>query len=989
MLTSNIPESVINQVASSKPFTFLTTEEFSYLRSNSKVVDCPLGTRILEPAFQSDSLYLLLSGKIRFLAKSNIDNTLFTFDTRGAGQLIGFSTLIAPYRYEYVQTAQDSILLALPGDAFSQLYESNPVFKDFFYSLNYSPEIAFVLGQIWSKLFIRVPSEEQSWLIHSVKSTIKCTHSLPRDHIGYQLFGISHSGEVVHYPHHSSIEDVETSDFVAHFLVKDEYVVPYIYGDSNDADHSELSFTSSPAPDITKLHDYHKNNLHRDAHNLLNSFVSIAPFDYDNKESSRGYLRTLFSEILAEFNVAPQKDFLNSLLNTALTVSPQLPSAAFVSILERLSITANVFSIPTPKFPYLDFPCIVRSPSKAYIYIKSKHGAIYSCFHPILGPCSLTLEQLIDPSTDSSEIISIYSTSSTVTNVFNLGFFLPLIRKYSVSLVLVFFASFAAQSAGLAIPLLIQQIIDKTIQQGNLTSLNFLGATLILLALFQAFLMALRTFIFKDTTDRMDIHLGTVVIDKLLKLPLSYYDQRPVGELSQRLGEMTNVRNFMTGTALTSVLDIVFSLFYIIVMFLYSPLLSLVALSTLPVYIVILIFVAPIYKSLIRSGAVAQAKTQSHIIEVLTAIQTVKAQSLELTSRWKWQDLYKQVIHSGFKAATVSVVTGQLGGVLNQISSLLIIWVGMHLILKGELTLGMLIAFRIIAGNVTSPLLRLSNLYQSYQEVSLSLDRLSDIANRNSEGYADTSQLALPPVTGHIDFRSVFFTFPGTQKPILTNLSFVVEPKTFVGLVGLSGSGKTTVLKLLTRLYEPSSGIILLDGYDINKVSLSTVRSQIGFVPQDSYLFEGTVRDNLTLTASSASDEQIINSTTIACAHDFIMSLPNGYSTVLSERGSNLSGGQRQRIVIARTLLAKPSLLVFDEATSALDVQTESSIIKNLQTMLPDTTILFVTHRLTSLTSANHVIYMENGSVVEQGSHPYLIAKNGPYSALYAQQAST
>ena len=347
--------------------------------------------------------------------------------------------------------------------------------------------------------------------------------------------------------------------------------------------------------------------------------------------------------------------------------------------------------------------------------------------------------------------------AATPTTRFGWGWFTPLLKKYKKSLILVFVTSLLAQLFGLAIPLLIQQIIDKVLSQGNLSSLNVLGTAMIVMALFQGILTVLRTYIFVDTTDRMDLTLGSSVIDRLLALPLSYFEKRPVGELSQRLGELYTIRGFLTGTALISVLNIIFALLYLIVMFAYSPLLSGIALSTFPLYVLLVFVVAPIYKSLIRKRAVASAKTQSHLIEVIGGIQTVKAQHFELTARWKWQDRYRNFVNQGFKSSALGATAGEVGNFLNQVSGLLVLWVGMWLILKGEFSLGQLIAFRIISGKVTTPLLQLAGLYQGFQGVQLSMERLSDIIDQNPElnNSDEIGQISLPTIKGDVRFESV------------------------------------------------------------------------------------------------------------------------------------------------------------------------------------------------------------------------------------------
>ena len=376
----------------------------------------------------------------------------------------------------------------------------------------------------------------------------------------------------------------------------------------------------------------------------------------------------------------------------------------------------------------VDFPAIEIKENGSCIHWCTKNGHLVSSY-PTKGLIRTPISDL--EQTKNIELLLVKPSINANREKFGWSWFIPLVKKYKWSLILVFSATLLAQLMGLAIPLLLQQIIDKVLSQGNVSTLNVLGGTMIVLALFQGLLTALRQFIFVDTTDRMDLTLGSAVIDKLLALPLRYFERRPVGELSQRLGELNTIRSFLTGTALISVMNILFASMYLIVMIIYSPLLTAIALSTFPLYLILVIVISPIYKSMIRKRAVAAAKTQSHLIEVLTGIQTIKAQNVQLTARWKWQDRYKEFVNQGFRTVTVGVATGQTGSFLTQLSSLLVLWIGMLEVLKGNLTLGQLIAFRIISGNVTGPLLQLSTLWQGFQGVQLSMERLGDIIIKN------------------------------------------------------------------------------------------------------------------------------------------------------------------------------------------------------------------------------------------------------------------
>ena len=508
----------------------------------------------------------------------------------------------------------------------------------------------------------------------------------------------------------------------------------------------------------------------------------------------------------------------------------------------------------------------------------------------------------------------------------------PQIRKYRRSLIEVLLASLVLQLLNLAQPLVMQQIFDKVIGQQNLDTLYTLGLLLLLVSLFQGVIGAVRTYLFADTTNRIDISLGAEVIQHLLRLPQRYFDRRPVGELQTRLAELGNIRNFLTGSLLTLALDSLFSVIYIAVMVVYSGVLTAVTLGVIPLFLALTFIASPAIKSQLRKAAEKNAATQSLLVEALSGVQTIKAQNAENTVRWRWQRSYSSFMSESFRTLLVSISTGTAGQFLSQLTGLLTLWVGAYLVIQGDLTIGQLIAFRIISGYVVGPLINLATSWQSFQGVALSIERLSDVVDATAEGSDnELDQLPLPPVAGEVTFQSVDFRFAEGSALVVQNVSFQVPAGAFIGIVGRSGSGKSTIMKLLPRLYEPEKGRILIDGYDLAKLQLGSVRRQIGIVPQDSLLFDGTIRDNIALTAPDATSAEIEAAARVACAHDFIMELPQGYASYVGERGSGLSGGQRQRIAIARAVLQRPNLLILDEATSALDYLTERQVCLNLK----------------------------------------------------------
>jgi subfamily B ATP-binding cassette protein HlyB/CyaB len=658
-------------------------------------------------------------------------------------------------------------------------------------------------------------------------------------------------------------------------------------------------------------------------------------------------------------------------------------------IAAMLGLLVSGARVPAGAATRLITPCLVAWKGSFAIVSASNAGGL-TLASPGQGWVRLTPKQIAEAWPEGLEVLLLERSTATPEQRFGPGWFWPALARYRGMLIQVLLASFVVQLFSLANPLLIQVIIDKVIAQRSLDTLQILGMALVVVTLMEGVIGSLRTFLFTDTTNRIDLRLGAEVIDHLLRLPLGYFDRRPVGELGTRIAELEKIRNFLTGQALITILDAAFSVIYVIVMALYSWLLTIIALAVLPIQIAITLLGAPLFRRQYRQAAEENARTQSHLVEVLTGVQTVKAQNVEMVSRWKWQNSYARYISRTFEKTITGTFLNESSQVLQKLSQLLVLWVGATLVLKGDLTLGQLIAFRIISGYVTQPLLRLSSIWQNIQELRVSFERLADVVDTPEESTAsDRANIPLPPVEGDVVFENVSFSFSPGGREVLSNVSLHVPKGTFVGIVGQSGSGKSTLMKLLPRLYSPTQGRILVDGYNIDKVELYSLRRQIGIVPQDPLLFSGTISENIALTSPEAPSDAIVKAARIAGAHEFIMDLSAGYSTPLGERGASLSGGQRQRIAIARTLLGNPQLLVMDEATSALDYDTERQVCDNLREAMAHATVFFITHRLSTIRRADMIVMMHQGAIVEQGSHDELVALRGRYFALYRQQEAS
>ncbi len=695
-----------------------------------------------------------------------------------------------------------------------------------------------------------------------------------------------------------------------------------------------------------------------------------------------------FKMLCKYLQVPFRAEVVNRVLKNQIASTGTVPLQLCGAIAEMLGINAQMVKVPAEAISKLQAPVLINwQDSFAVVYqITPKQLTLGT---PESGLRRFKTATFGETWGEVGEVLLLQRSNTAPKEKFGISWFIPAIKKHKRVLIEVLIASLFVQIFGLANPLLTQLIIDKVIGNNSVTTLNTFGVLLVILAIVEGILTALRTNLFVDTTNRIDLALGSEIIDHLFRLPLKYYEKRPVGELATRINELENIRQFLTGTALTVVLDAIFSIIYIIVMIAYSWLLTIVALATLPAFALLTWIVSPIVRGQLRTKAERNADSQSYLVEVIGGIQTVKAQNIELRSRWQWQTKYARYVSAGFKTALTSTTAGSISGFLNKLSGLLLLWIGTYLVLDKQLTLGELIAFRIIAGYTTQPLLRLVQLWQNFQETALSLERLSDILDTPQEvDENNVNNISMPPIQGDVKIENLVFSFPGSTVNQLNNINVEFKAGQFVAIVGLSGSGKSTLMKLFPRLYDINSGRILIDNYDITKTELYSLRQQIGMVLQDTLLFNGTIQENIALPNPDATSEEIIAAAKIAAAHDFIMDLPNGYNTKVGERGSALSGGQRQRVAIARTVLQKPRLLILDEATSALDYDSERQVCLNLAETFKHQTVFFITHRLSAIKTADVILMMDKGSIVEKGTHDELMALKGRYFCLYQQQES-
>lgn len=566
---------------------------------------------------------------------------------------------------------------------------------------------------------------------------------------------------------------------------------------------------------------------------------------------------------------------------------------------------------------------------------------------------------------------------------FGLPWFWQAIKKHRALLGEVLLASFFAQVFALVTPLVFQVVIDKVLTHRTLSTLDVLVIALAGIAVFEVALAAIRHHLFSHATHRMDVELGARLFRHLLHLPLSYFESRRSGDTVARVRELDNVRGFLTGQALTSWLDLVFAVVFLAVMFYYSPLLTLIVLASLPVFFGASWIVTPLLRRKLEDKFSLGAENQAYLVETVTSMETVKAQAVEPLWQRAWEQ--RLAVHAGaaFDSAQVANATNQFIALASKLLTVVLLWFGARLVIDGSLSVGGLIAFNMLAGRVNAPILKLASLWQDIAQMKVSVKRLADILDAPAEPVFQPERASVPVLRGQVRFEQVSFRYAPDLPEVIRELSVEIKPGEVVGVVGISGAGKTTLMRLMQRLYTPTSGRVLLDGMDLNLADTSWLRRQMGVVGQDTLLFNRSVRENLALGQPMAEMEEVERCARLAGAHEFIIQLPQGYDTVIGERGSRLSGGQRARLAIARALMGNPSLLLLDEATAALDYESERVIHDHMKDICAGRTVVIVAHRLPTLRLAHRILVLEHGRLVDAGTHAELIARGGRYADLY------
>ena len=589
----------------------------------------------------------------------------------------------------------------------------------------------------------------------------------------------------------------------------------------------------------------------------------------------------------------------------------------------------------------------------------------------------------------TGELILITSRASLAGELarFDFSWFIPSLVKYRKLLGEVLVISLFLQLFGLVSPFFFQVVMDKVLVHRGLTTLDVLVIGLAVVVLFESILSMLRTYVFSHTTSRIDVELGARLFRHLLQLPLAYFQARRVGDSVARVRELENIRSFLTGNSLTVVLDVLFSVIFIAVMFAYSVPLTLIVLVSLPLYVALSLMLIPILRARLNEKFARGAENQALLVEAITGVQTVKASALEPAIAKRWDDQLAAYVSASFKTQTLATYGHEGINLIGKLVSAATLWYGARLVMDNQLTVGQFVAFNMFAQRVAQPIMRIAQLWTDFQQTGISMARLGDILNTRTEVPPATAA-QLPPLKGRIQFDAVNFRYRPEAPPVLQGLSLDIRAGEVVGIVGRSGSGKSTLTKLVQRLYSPEQGRVLVDGVDIGLIDAAQLRRQIGVVLQENWLFNRSVRENIAIADPAAPIEAVMHAAQLAGAHEFVSELPEGYDTIVGEQGATLSGGQRQRIAIARALFTNPRILILDEATSALDYESEAILQRNMAAICQGRTVIVIAHRLSSVRGANRIVVMDKGRIVEMGSHDALLQQpGGLYARLWSMQS--
>ena len=912
----------------------------------------PIGAVLLEPHEPVPGVWWIVQGSVRSLAALPPQGDWRTVDRLGPGCLVGWLGLLHQQPLEHLRVAEPLQARFLPADRFEQLWHSHPALPA--WCAAQTPPIEAL--QLLRRLAHGDPG--RSLQLEQWQQLLPELHWWAADAADGALEPPPPSPEF-----------------------SGQWWAPL--DTAQQAWQRRLIWLPAVAePETTAL-------VKAELAPLLAPSSAQAPLELMPASGPLNIPLALCQALARCFNVPFNRDGLRDQVGAILQRQGQLNLINIGQLLSGMSLGVVMAEVPAAQLARVPTPAVLQHNGAFALLDGVDPDGSLRLLEPELGPLRLPAGELLADGQTTIELLLLQRRADSQEARFSWSWFGPYLAPHKRELIEVLVASAVVNTLALATPLGMQRLIDGSFTgSASLNGLLSISLLLLVAALVKAVVGGLRSLLLTGVANQVDMGTKATILDQMVRLPQGFFDSRPVGQITFYFQQLDRLREFLIGQSLTTIVDFGFSLLYIAVLLALNPVLTLVTLSTLPLFLVLALVSNPLVEHQIGKVVAAGVRTYSYLTEAITGIQTIKSQNAELKTRWDFQNRYAELIGEDYKLRVTAETIGKLAEFINELNGLLVIGVGLYMVYQNQLSLGAFIAFRIISGYVTGPLVKLVKTWQDFKRASENLKMVGDIVDRQTEqSEQQSTNIPMPPLQGDVQFQAVSFRYTPEGDRILHNVNLEIPCGAFVGMVGGSGSGKSTLLKLLPRFYEPEKGRVLIDGLDINKVELYSLRRQIGVVPQDSLLFDGTIKDNLLLVKPDATADELIRACKIACAHDFVMNLPQGYNSSVGERGAGLSGGQRQRMALARAVLQNPRMLILDEATSALDARTERQVCLNLFEAFRGRTVFFITHRLSTVRPADLIVLMDQGAVMEVGNHQRLIEQRGWYYALYQSQA--
>ena len=972
------------------PFDRLSEETAAKLEPLLQARRYRLGQTLMRPDVMPEGLLFLVRGALRSLGPDPVGQGLRTLERPASGSLHGWAGLLRGQPCEHLRATEEVEALLLPAAAFADLLQGHPTLTQWFQEALNLPELHTLLLALaerdpgWLPLLqagpqalegVRVVSQpagspgggdglalppDYRWFISSGGPLASAWREHPLSERGttepwLRLVGFPDRDPAEHDPF------LELGDNNSEAVQPAEWVEAGVVGEME-------GYSASPEPPAPRAPG------------------RASVLELSRASGAREIPIAVCRSLARYFGVPINGDALRDQVDAVLRRQEQLSLVNLGQILDALGLRVMLSRVPHDRLHRVATPAVLMQNGHIGVVDGVDADGVVRLLEAELGLLRVPSADLVTHDGGLVELLLLERKSDAKEQTFNWSWYWPLLRKHRRALVEVLLASAAINLLMLATPLGFRLLLD-TASQSNIGSLVSIAAVMLLAALGVGLIRTLRSYIFTETANRIDQEAKTLILDQMVRLPQGFFDSRPVGQVTFYFNQLDRLREFLIGQSLPLLIDTLFSLLYVAILLSISPLLTLVVLSTLPLMVALTLLSNPLVYSQIKRSMAESMRTHAYLTEAITGIQTIKSQNAETKTRWEFQNRYARYLGEDFKLRITRETISNLGAFIGQLNGVLVIAVGIWLVIEQRITIGDIIAFRILDSYITSPLAKLAGTWQQFQVSRQQMRMVADVVDRTPEQSAEEAlNIPMPPLEGLVQFVDVGFRYGDDGPMSVQGVNLEIPAGSFVGLVGGSGSGKSTLLKLLPRFYRPLEGRVLIDGLDINKLELYSLRRQIGVVPQDSLLFDGTIRDNLLMVKPDATADELIRAARIACAHDFIMEMPKGYNSSVGERGAGLSGGQRQRLALARAVLQNPRMLILDEATSALDARTERQVCINLFEAFRGRTVFFITHRLSTVRPADFIVLMDRGAVMEVGSHKQLMGSRGWYYALYESQ---